>query len=147
MLLLYQKDTGALERYAHGGHCYKKQQSYATAPNLKYIFEKVIDFDSHPTDWFDLWFPKDRTKYPYHKAVTINEITSWTNTKLTMTKTAGKGSRYSYFINFSKEKLMQHLALYLLHEISPSPQMKFTDPGEYLVNVSSLCNRLFEKNE
>ena len=59
----------------------------------------------------------------------------------------GRGGRYSRFVDFSKDELMQHLSLYLLHGISPSPQieMKSTDQNTDPVNGSTLCNRIFGK--
>ena len=83
----------------------------------------------------------------YPKDVTIDELTSWKNAKEMIDNTRKKGGRYNRFIDFSKTELMQHLLLYLLHGISPSPQVetKFTNHTIEPVNISSLCNSIFGK--
>ena len=82
------------------------------------------------------------------KQVTVDELTSWTNTKAMICndeKRVGGGGRYSCCVDFSKDELIQHLALYLLHHISPSPyiEMPFIDHINDPVNGSILCNVLF----
>ena len=51
----------------------------------------------------------------------------------------------SSFVNFTKVELMQHLSLYLMHAISPSPQieLKFKTQEEDPVNDSNSCQRSF----
>ena len=60
-----------------------------TVPDLEYLTEKGIDFESEPADWFNIYFPKDRVNGTHPKAVTMDESTSWTNTKV-MISNAGK---------------------------------------------------------
>ena len=81
----------------------------------------------HPADWFNIFFPKKRTRRVLSSAVTIDKLTSWTNTKAMKLNAGVGGGMYKNFVNFSKEEIMSHLGLYLLHSISPSPQieMKF----------------------
>ena len=57
----------------------------------------------------------------------------------------GGGGRYSRFVDFSTDELIQHLALYLLHGILLSLQieMKFTDHNDDPVNGSILCDVLY----
>ena len=77
----------------------------------------------------------------------MHNLTSWTNTKAMIANAGKRGGRYKRFVNFNKDELMQHLSLYLLHGISPSPQieMKFTDQNTDPVSGSTLCNRIFGK--
>ena len=148
VLLPARKPNGKLKQKSDGEYEYEKQLSDSTHPNIEFLREKGIDLTSHPADWFDIFFPKDRVKGTDPKQVTVDELTSWTNTKAMICNAGKRGGRYSRFVDFSKPELMQHLALYLLHGISPSPQieMKFTDHNDDPVNGSTLCNRLFQRN-
>ena len=58
-----------------------------------------------------------------------------------------KGGKYKGFVDFDKREFMSHLSLYLLHSISPSPQIdfKFKSEIEDPVNGSTLCNEVFGK--
>ena len=147
VLLPVRKQNGTLQRKSTGAYVYSLQSSVETVPDLKYLSEKGIDLKSHPADWFNLFFPRNRDKNTHPKTVTIDELTSWTNTKAMIANAGKRGGKYNRFVDFSKAELMQHLSLYLLHGISPSPQieMKFTDHTIDPVNGSSLCNRIFGK--
>ena len=121
------KSKGKLKKDKVGNFIYKQQQSEQSIPNLKYLFSKGIGFHLHPADWFDIFFPQKRTRRTHPNAVTIHELTSWTNTKA-MKLTAGVGGGlYKNFVNCLQEEILSHLGLYLLHSISPSPkiEMKF----------------------
>ena len=52
-----------------------------TVPDLEYLTEKGTYFESEPADWFNIYFPKYRVNGPRPKAVSMDELTSWTNTK------------------------------------------------------------------
>ena len=64
-----------------------------------------------------------------------------------MVNSGKRRSKYSGFKDFTKRELMAHLGVYLLHSISPSPQieMKFKCHAEDPVNGSDICNRIFGK--
>lgn len=61
-----------------------------TVPDLDYLTKKGIYFESEPADWFNMYLPKDRVKFTHPKAATIDEFTSWTNTKA-MIGNVGRG--------------------------------------------------------
>ena len=65
------------------------------------------------------------------------ELTVWTNTKAVMLNDGVGGGKYSQFCNFAKEKIVNHLGLYLLHSIPPTPQidMKFKSVYEDQIYV------------
>ena len=146
-LLPEKNDRGKCKRDKDGKYCYKKQYSDKTVPNLKYLFKNGVNIESHPADYFDLFFPRNRTKDTHPKAVCIDDLNSWTNTKAMMLNAGSRGGKYYRYNDFSKSELMSHLALYLLHGVSPSPQieMKFSSQDEDPVNGSNLCHRVFGK--
>ena len=79
--------------------------------------------------------------------MTCDDLTSWLNTKAMMLGAGKRGGKYKDFADFSKSEVMKHLSVYLLHGISPSPQveLKFKNQLEDPVNGSDLCNRVFGK--
>ena len=81
--ILKGKYRGQLKKNKVGNYIYKQQQSEESNPNLEYLFAKGIGFHSHPADWFNMFFPKKRSRRVLASAVTIDELTSWTNTKAT----------------------------------------------------------------
>ena len=144
--LLPEKNMrGRLRKDNKGKHKYIKQVTNATVPNIEYLHKKGIDLDSHPADWFNIFFPKKRERDTHPKAVTMDELTAWLNTKALMLNAGAGGGIYKNFKNFSKSELMSHLGLYLFHAISPAPQIefKFKSQAEDPINGSDLCYDVF----
>ena len=48
---------GNFKRDSSGKYVYKKQVTDETVPNLEYLFENGIGFDSHPVEWFNFCYP------------------------------------------------------------------------------------------
>ena len=111
------------------------------------IFLHNINLDSHPAEWFIIFFPKLPTKNTHPKAVTIEDFQSWTNTKSMIENSGRRWGKYNGFKYFTKKEMMAHLGVYLLHGISPAPQidMKFISSLDDPVKGSNLCNGIFER--
>ena len=77
--------------------------------------------------------------------MTIEELQYCTNTKAMMENAGRRGEKYKGFEDFTKKELMAHLGVYLLHGISPDPQIeiKFVLSLDDPVNGSNLCNNIF----
>ena len=88
---------------SHRNHVYKKMASNATVPYLDFLFLQNINLDSHPAEWFNIFFPKLHTKNTHPKAVTIEELQSWTNTKEMMANAGRRGVKYKGFKYFTKK--------------------------------------------
>ena len=97
--------------------------SNVTVPNLDFLFLHNINLDSHPTKWFNIFFPKLRTKNTHPKAVTSEEFQSWTNTKAMVENEGRRGGKYKGFRYFNNKEMMAHLGVYLLHGITPATQI------------------------
>ena len=54
------KLKGQFKKGRHGEYKYKKQSFNGTTPNLQYLFDNRIGFESHPADWFGLFLKKNR---------------------------------------------------------------------------------------
>ena len=53
-----RKPNGILKRKNNGEDVYEKQVTTVTVPNLAYLTELGIDFESHPADWFNIFYPR-----------------------------------------------------------------------------------------
>ena len=75
----------------------------------------------------------------------MDDLTPLMNVKAMVVNSVSRGGKYIRFFYFNTPEIMSHLALYLLHSISPSPQVeiKFKSNQEDPVNGSSLCNEVF----
>jgi hypothetical protein len=130
---------------------YSKQYSSntETLPNLDFLFEHKIGLESHPAEWFEPWLPFQRTKTNAgdKKLVTIQDLTTWSNTKALLANAGGGGGPYANFKPFSMKEVRSHLGLYLLHGLSPSPrvEMKFRSQEEDPVNGNDMCHHVFGK--
>ena len=59
--LLPEKNLrGRFRKDRNGNFIYKKQPTTETVPNLEYLFTKGIRLESHPADWFKLFFPRNQ---------------------------------------------------------------------------------------
>ena len=147
--LLPQKNLrGQFRKDRNGNFIYKKQPTTETVPNLEYLFTKGIGLESHPADWFELFFPRNRNRLTCPKAVTLDDLTAWTNTKAVINNAGAGGGKYKGFVNFLSTEIMAHLGLYLLHSVAPSPQIeyKFASKNDKPVNASNLCHSVFGKS-
>ena len=77
--------------------------SNANVPNLDLFILHNINLDSHPAEWFNIFFPKSRTKNTHPKSVTIEELQSWTNTNAMMENSGRRGGKYKGFEDFTKK--------------------------------------------
>ena len=68
-----------------------------------YFILQNINLDSHPAEWFNIFFPKSRTENAHTKAVTIEEFQSWTNTKAMMANAGRRGGKYKGFEYFTNK--------------------------------------------
>ena len=89
--------------------------------NIEHLFANDIDFEIQPADWFEFFFLMKRTRETHAKAVTMGDITTWTNVKAVMVNAGSIGVKYRRFVYFNNSELMSLLDLYLLHSIYFSP--------------------------
>ena len=59
-----------------GKYNYKESPTTDTVPNISFIFDNSLGFDSHPADRLDLYFPRERKESTHLKAVTLDDISS-----------------------------------------------------------------------
>ena len=73
-----------INRTSQGKYSYKESPTTDTVPNLNFIFDNGLEFDLHPADWFDPYFPRKRKESTHPKAVTLDDRTGWLNVKAMM---------------------------------------------------------------
>ena len=129
------------KRNKNGYYLYTQQVTDETVPNFEYLFENGVGLDSHPVEWFDLFFPMRRSKDTHPKATKMDNMTAWLNVKAKMSN-AGRGGKYKSFEGFDKDEFMAHLSLYLLHAISPSPKIDFKFKREIEDPVNPIISHL-----
>jgi hypothetical protein len=136
----YRNDAIAKER--NGEIKFEKRAHDFTEVRMDFVRKHKLNVDSHPAHWFKAFLPifnEGRVKeYSMENALT------WTNARATM-ENAGLGGKYSDFTPFNLPELMQHIGLYLLQALSPSPQveMKFHSQKEDPVNGNDLVHTSF----
>ena len=134
--------------YEKNGKCaYRNAPHTNTLPNVDFFHRRGINTDSHPADWYNCFFPIKRIPSDEVSAVSIAEITSWTNKKALLDN-AGAGGRYRRFHPFSIKEIMRHFGLYMLNGVAPSPQveMKFVPQEQDQANGNDLCFRVFGRD-
>ena len=92
--LLPEKNLrGRLKKDNKGNFNYSKQTLTDTVPNIEFLHSKGISLKSCPAKWFKIFFPRKQERTTCPKAVTMDELTGWTNTKTLMQNTGvGGGS-------------------------------------------------------
>ena len=140
------------ERYANGRLKKNKDGKihYITKPHnettvrMAFVRKHKLKIHSHPAEWFAAFIPIKQTDNPQIQPFSIEACNAWTNMKA-MQQNAGLGGKYSDFKPFSLNELMQHIGLYLLQALSPSPQieMKFKSQTEDPVNGNDLVHSSF----
>ena len=90
VLLPELNSSGNLKKKSNGENFYKEAPVTTTVQNLQYLFSNGIGFDSHPSDWFNLYFPKYRNRKTHPKPVACDDLTGWMNIKAIM---LGAGKR------------------------------------------------------
>ena len=59
--LLPEKNLrGCFKKDRNGSFIYKKQPTTETIPNIEYLLAKKVGLDSHPADWFELFFQEKK---------------------------------------------------------------------------------------
>ena len=72
--LLPEKNArGRFRKDAKGQFQYTKQTHTTTIPNIEYLIENNVGLDSHPADWFEVFFPKKQERKTHPKSVTMDE--------------------------------------------------------------------------
>ena len=152
VLLPEKRESGKgfkMER-KNGKDCFKYHLAFSneTLPNLRFVFDNELGFNSRPADWLEAFLPLKRGRDTPSKLVTLQDLTAWTNTKALLANAGMGGGKYKDFKAFTLKETRSFLGLHILQGLSPSPSidMKFSSQEEDPVNGNDMCHKVFGKN-
>ena len=104
---------------------YEKQPVEDLIPNLKFILQNRLGRHSHPADWVCAFIPESQKKGDSN-GCGISKWCQYTNMKAEMDFASGSQSGgLSYkFTPFTPREIEQHLSLYIVQGLNPSPQLR-----------------------
>ena len=110
-----------------GDYIYEDRTHTESLPNLEFSESRGINTTSHPADWYNVLMPRSTRCQDKNGVTSIADFTSFTNKKAYLYNTGSGVTQYLEFEEFSVDEIMQHLGVYILNGLSPSPQveMKF----------------------
>jgi Transposase IS4 len=113
------------------------------APKPEFIQKNKLTTNSTPNEWFRAFLPQTADSGKF----CTNNWCKYTNTKAQVVG-AGTKKLYPGFVDFNPQEIEQHIGLYILHGLTPSPhvEMKFNRQDVDPVNGNDLCARVFGSN-
>ena len=92
----------------------------------EFIEEHGLSKHSFPHEFADCFIPlfSKKNKSTGTESFSIHKIMQWTNLKATLADAGTGGSYYPNFKPFKTHEIRQHLGLYVLHGLAPSPQIE-----------------------
>ena len=104
---------------------YEKRQVKDLIPNMKFLEKHRLNDESHPADWLRAFIPELQPKGD-SKACSISKWCQYTNMKAEMDFAGSEhtGGLSYKFVPFTPRELEQHLSLYIVQGLNPSPQLK-----------------------
>jgi hypothetical protein len=112
----------------------------------EFIKANGLSKDSYPHDFANCFIPlfsKRKTAGP--ESFSIHNMMQWTNLKAVLADAGSGGSYYPNFKPFKTKEIRQHLGLYILQGLSPSPQIeqKFRHQESDPVNGNDYAYKAF----
>ena len=124
-----------------GDYIYEYRTHIESLPNLYFLEIRGINTTSHPGDWYNFLMPRIMCRQYKNGFTSIADFTSFTNKKAYLYNAGSGGTQYPDFKEFSVDEIIQHLGVYILNGLSPSPQveMKFDSQKKNPTNGSDFC--------
>ena len=128
-------------KYRKGDYIYEDRTHTESLPNLEFLESHGINTASHPDDWYNVLMTRSTRRQDKNGVTSIADFTSFTNKKAYMYNVGSGGNQYPDFKEFSVDEIMQHLGVYILNGLSPSPQvkMKFDSQKKNPTNGRNFC--------
>jgi len=116
--------------------------------NAEWLTKKKLTVESSPEDWVEALLQDKRKPTDPRHVVTISDWTTYSNAKAMLSNSGQMGGIYPEFTPFSPQEIKSFLGLYVLHGLTPLPQvkMKFKSQLEDPVCSSDICHAVFRKN-
>jgi hypothetical protein len=116
--------------------------------NAAWLDKHKLTSSSRPSAWFKALLPLKRKPSDPLSLVIISDWTTLTNKKALLANAGVAGGVYHNWKPFSPVEVRQFIALYILQELSPLPQikMKFLPQHEDPINGSNISFKVFGRN-
>ena len=128
-------------KYQKGDYIDEDRTHTEPLPNLDFLGSHGINTTSHPADWYNFLMPSSKRHQDNNGVTSISDFNSFTKKKAYMYNAGSVGTQYPYFKEFSVDEIMQHIGVYIINGLSPSPQveMKFDFQKKNRMNGSDFC--------
>ena len=142
-------ENGMCVRNESGSIVYEKKLIEKSTPNNSFMKKHDLNENSHPAEWFEAFLPWVKTKQHKHSKteISLDDMCTWTYDKSCMANAGKGGSIYQNFTKFSVDEIQQHLGIYFLNGLMPSPNIenKFYSTKEegYKLKGNDFCHLAF----
>ncbi len=118
-------------------------------PNPAFVKKHKLSIHSHPADFAEVFVPYQ--KNPYAGAVEHPSFQAWANythSKAIMSQAGKGGAVYPDFKSFAMHEIRQHIGLYVLNGLNPSPgvELKFRSSAQDELHGSDFVRNSFKPN-
>jgi len=120
-------------------------------PDPNFVKKQKLTCNAHPSVFFDIFVPFKTNTYNRAGRGEFPSIAAWTkytNSKAMLANAGPGGQVYPDFRPFTMREIRQHLGIYILQGLNPSPriEMKFKPDFADVVHGSNLCFNAFGPN-
>ena len=91
----------------------------------KFVEKYGLDKNTTPSAYMDLIFPYKKNVIDGKEMLSFEQLMRWTNMKAHLSGAGKGGVQYRDFKDFTIEELRQHVGIYILHGLSPSPRLEY----------------------
>ena len=107
-----------------------------------------LDKNTRPDEYMEIMLPYRDNKIFTDKDLTFQKLMKWTNTKAMLAGAGRYGICYSDFRDFTAQEIRQHIGLYILNGLSPSPRVEYKLRSQQMdkIHGNDFVYRSFGKN-
>lgn len=137
--------NGHTKRDNNGNVIYEEVTFTKGGPRRSWIRKNNLTIDSEPQEWFRAFLPSTVTEMKTSGAkVCVEKWAEYTNKRAYFMSAGQKGGIYPTWTPFSTREIEQHIAIYFLQGLNPSPQinMKFNSQQQDPVQGNDLVHRV-----
>ena len=116
--------------------------------NPKAIKKYKLTTETRPEEYAEIVLPFHKNVQGGKQRLSFRQLKDWTNTKASLADAGKEGTCYRDFKDFSTNEIRQHLGLYVLQGLCPSPrvEMKFHSQQDDKVHGNDFVYRSFGAN-
>ena len=101
---------------------YEKRNTTETVPNIQFLIKNNITVNSHPAYFVNLFLPWQKNN-KNEGVFDLCTITERMNTRIATELGGHLGGRQKKCPDFSADEIMQHMSVYMINGLNPSPQI------------------------